>query len=118
MESIGYFPRKRPITRYFSFTSYYNKLWLEAQHPAGLLRLSKKAAGRKSSINSEKKLQSTDFFSLFIQNIVGPEGQRFCFLRRAPAAFQTASEPVKKHSFLTRTRAESETLCPCAMMLS
>ena len=79
----------------------------------------KKAAGRKSSIKSEKKLQDADPFFLFIKkNTVGPCVERFCPLRRAPltvsiyayrgallvpAAFQTASERVKTE-FLTSSK--------------
>ena len=96
-----------------------------------------RAVGRKSSIGNEKifsfgKSKNAAIRGVWQEmrqtkrgNIPFPE--RCCpnrFVRTyrgallAPAVFQTASERVKKHSFLTRTRAESFTLCPCAMMLS
>ena len=46
-------------------------------YASGLSRLSKKAAGRKSSINFGEELQGAAFFSLFIQNTVGPCVERF-----------------------------------------
>ena len=61
------------------------------------LRLSKKAAGCKSNINSEKELQGAAFFSLFIQNTVGPGGANafaFCVVRLLPYPYT----PTEAHS--------------------
>ena len=66
------------------------------------LRLSKKAIGRKSSISSGKELQDGDFFSLFLQNAVGPCVERF--LLSASCA-----------SYRIHIRLQRRTPCPCSL---
>ena len=66
-------------------------------YASGLSRLSKKAAGRKSSINFGEELQGAAFFSLFIQNTVGPGGANafaFCVVRLLPYPYT----PTEAHS--------------------
>ena len=84
----------------------------------GDFSLSKKATGRKNNINSEKELQVTDSFFLFIQNTVGPCVERFLLsascasyrihirLQRrtpCPCSLSDSLRACQKHSFLTRS---------------